>query len=56
MTPAGVLGGHDLGFQELLVQRHRLFARVIRFDVASVIGRGRNGRVELITDAFDAGM
>ena len=37
-------------------QRHRLFARVIRFDVASVIGRGRSGRVELITDAFDAGM
>ncbi len=37
-------------------QRHRLFARVIRFDVASVIGRGRSGQVELITDAFEAGM
>jgi putative endonuclease len=37
-------------------QRHRLFARVIRFDVASVVGRGRTGRVDLITDAFDAGM
>lgn len=37
-------------------QRHRLFARVIRFDVASVIGRGRGGRVELIPDAFEAGV
>ncbi len=37
-------------------QRHRLFARVIRFDVASVVGRGRQGHVELITDAFEAGV
>ena len=37
-------------------QRHRLFGRVIRFDVASVVGRGRAGHVELIEDAFDAGV
>ena len=37
-------------------QRHRLFQRVIRFDVASVVGKGREGHVEHITDAFDAGM
>ena len=37
-------------------QRHRLFQRVIRFDVASVVGRGRDARVELIPEAFDAGM
>lgn len=36
-------------------QRHRLFQRVIRFDVASVVGRGREGVVEYIADAFDAG-
>ena len=36
-------------------QRHRLFARVIRFDVASVVGKGRQGQVEHIVDAFDAG-
>jgi putative endonuclease len=36
-------------------QRHRLYSRVIRFDVASVVGRGRDGHVELIEDAFDAG-
>ncbi|MFZ5440522.1 MAG: YraN family protein [Myxococcota bacterium] len=35
-------------------QRHRLFERVIRFDVASVVGRGRHGAVELIPDAFEA--
>jgi putative endonuclease len=35
-------------------QRHRLFQRVIRFDVASVVGRGRAGHVELIEDAFEA--
>jgi putative endonuclease len=37
-------------------QRHRLFQRVIRFDVASVVGRGREMQVEYIEDAFDAGM
>lgn len=37
-------------------QRHRLFARVIRFDVASVVGRGRGGHVEYIVDAFEAGV
>ena len=36
-------------------QRHRLFERVIRFDVASVVGRGREGVVEYIADAFEAG-
>lgn len=36
-------------------QRHRLFERVIRFDVASVVGRGRGGAVEYIADAFEAG-
>ncbi|GMU62685.1 MAG: YraN family protein [Myxococcales bacterium] len=35
-------------------QRHRLFQRVIRFDVASVVGRGREGHVEVIEDAFEA--
>lgn len=35
-------------------QRHRLFERVLRFDVASVVGRGRHGHVEYIPDAFDA--
>lgn len=35
-------------------QRHRLFQRVIRFDVASVVGRGRQGHVEVIEDAFEA--
>ena len=37
-------------------QRNRLFARVIRFDVASVVGKGREGHVEHIVDAFDAGL
>jgi putative endonuclease len=36
-------------------QRHRLFERVIRFDVASVVGRGPGAAVEYIADAFDAG-
>lgn len=35
-------------------QRERLFARVIRFDVASVVGRGRAGSLEYIEDAFEA--
>ena len=37
------------------LQRHRLFERMIRFDVASVVGRGREGNVEHIEDAFEAG-
>jgi putative endonuclease len=37
-------------------QRHRLFARVIRFDVVSVVGKGKTGQVEHIVDAFDAGL
>ena len=37
-------------------QRHRLFERDIRFDVASVVGRGRNGTVELIEHAFEAAL
>ena len=37
-------------------QKHRLFQRVIRFDVASVVGRGRGGHVEYIVDAFEAGV
>lgn len=37
-------------------QRHRLFNRVIRFDVAAVLGKGRAGHVEHIIDAFDAGV
>ncbi len=36
-------------------QRHRLFERVIRFDVASVLGRGRSGAVDYLEDAFEAG-
>ena len=35
-------------------QRRRLFRRVIRFDVASVVGRGRSGVVEYVEDAFQA--
>ncbi|MDX2011969.1 MAG: YraN family protein [Myxococcaceae bacterium] len=37
------------------LQRQRLLNRAIQFDVASVVGRGRAGRVEIIPDAFDAG-
>jgi putative endonuclease len=37
-------------------QRHRLFARVIRFDVVSVVGKGKTGEVEHLVDAFEAGM
>ena len=37
------------------LQRHRLMERAIQFDVASVVGRGRAGRVEIIPDAFEAG-
>lgn len=38
------------------LQRHRLFEREIRFDVASVVGRGKDAQVELIPGAFDAGL
>jgi putative endonuclease len=37
------------------LQRHRLFERMIRFDVAQVVGRGKDAQVELIPNAFDAG-
>ncbi len=37
------------------VQKHKLHNHVIRFDVASVIGRGDDAQVELIPDAFEAG-
>lgn len=37
------------------LQRQRLMERAIQFDVASVVGRGRQGRVEIISDAFEAG-
>jgi len=37
------------------VQQRRLHNRVIRFDVASVIGRGHDGLIELIPNAFEAG-
>src|SRR5499427_1649290 len=30
--------------------------KMVRFDVASVIGRGQDARLEYIADAFDAGM
>ncbi len=36
------------------VQQHQLERRVIRFDVASVVGRGHEGHVELIPHAFEA--
>lgn len=35
-------------------QRWRLFERAIRFDVASVVGRGRCGAVEYLEGAFEA--
>jgi Holliday junction resolvase-like predicted endonuclease len=37
------------------LQQHRILERVIQFDVASVVGRGRTGVVEIIPDAFEAG-
>jgi len=36
------------------LQRHRLRDRLLRFDVASVVGRGRTGIIELIPNAFEA--
>lgn len=38
------------------LSRHRQWERMIRFDVASVIGRGPDAAVELIPNAFDAGV
>ncbi len=35
---------------------HEIRGKVLRFDVVSVLGRGRNAQVEHIPDAFDAGM
>jgi putative endonuclease len=35
--------------------RHGLFERMIRFDVASVVGCGRDAVVEYLPAAFDAG-
>lgn len=35
--------------------RHRQWERMIRFDVASVIGRGKDAVVEHLPAAFDAG-
>jgi putative endonuclease len=37
------------------LQRQRIDDRAVQFDVASVVGRGRTGRVEIIPDAFEAG-
>lgn len=37
------------------LQRHRAFERMIRFDVASVVGRGDAAVVEYLPNAFDAG-
>lgn len=36
--------------------RNDLSDRMIRFDVVSVVGRGKNAQLEHIPDAFDAGM
>lgn len=38
------------------LQRQRLMERAIQFDVASVVGRGRTARIEIIPDAFEAGL
>jgi putative endonuclease len=35
---------------------HRLWRRMIRFDVVSIVGRGREARLEHLPNAFDAGM
>lgn len=35
-------------------QRHGLFDRAIRFDVASVVGQGRSGALEYLEGAFEA--
>jgi putative endonuclease len=36
------------------LQRHNLFQRVIRFDVATVTGIGSDAALEYLSDAFDA--
>jgi putative endonuclease len=38
------------------LQRHQLFRKAIRFDVATLTGTGADASLEYITDAFDAGM
>lgn len=38
------------------LQRHGVVNRMIRFDVISVVGRGRQASVEYLPNAFDAGM
>jgi putative endonuclease len=35
---------------------HRLWRKMIRFDVVSVVGSGDSARIEHIPNAFDAGM
>lgn len=35
--------------------KHRAFERMIRFDVASVVGNGADAHVEYLPNAFDAG-
>ncbi len=37
------------------LQRHGLFQRIIRFDVATVTGVGADAQLEYLEDAFDAG-
>ncbi len=37
------------------LQRHNLFRRIIRFDVATVTGVGSDAALEYLSDAFDAG-
>ena len=36
--------------------RHQIHDRVVRFDVASVVGRPGGAMIQLFEDAFDAGM
>ncbi|MFZ5468311.1 MAG: YraN family protein [Myxococcota bacterium] len=38
------------------LQQHRVRNRMVRFDVISVVGKGKDALVEHIPDAFDAGM
>ncbi len=39
----------------VFLERRRLFEREMRFDVASVVGRGPDAHLEYIPAAFDAG-